>query len=156
MFMMIPAPLRQFRTWSMILLIADGLLNLAGVAINAMSDAHYISAATFGLVNIAFGFAIGAVRLIKQQVTATTDEKKELIAHAIEQPVKPGQRDVTAVIVQADKPAPPSPAENTERLKTFIEMTTQRMVEKALTEAAQTKVKKRRKHHVAPVTVDAP
>lgn len=104
---LVPAPLRQFKTWSMLLLIVDGLLNLAGVMINSLSDAHYISAGTFGIVNIAMGFLIGAVRLVKQQVTATTEEKTALIEGAVAQPITPGHKDVTAdvqPVAEAIKP----------------------------------------------------
>lgn len=154
MFMMIPAPLRQFKTWSMILLILDGLLNLAGVMINSLSDAHYISPATFGIVNIVFGFVIGAVRFVKQELSVTTTEKKELIAAAADNPVKPGHQDVTAVVVKTGETPtvaqPPTPAENTERLKVFIEMTVGLAIKAALAERDKAR-KRRSKREVAKI-----
>lgn len=96
---LVPAPMRQFQTASMCLLIAAGIFDLAVVLVQSLSDAHAISSQTLALINAGLAFATGAVRMVRQQIASTTSEKVELIAAAAAQPVHPGQLDVVASIV---------------------------------------------------------
>lgn len=95
---LVPAPSRVFKTYSMWLLIATGVFDLAVVMIKTMTDLHVIGAETALTVNAVMVFLTGVVRLIQQNISTTTDQKVALVESAAEQPMKPGEAPVSVEI----------------------------------------------------------
>lgn len=91
---LVSAPGRQFRTYSMWLVIIGGVFDLGIVLANTLSADHLISATTLALVNAVLAFAVGTVRLIQQQVPFTTEQKVDALTDLAQQPMKSGETPV--------------------------------------------------------------
>lgn len=91
---LIPAPGRQFKTVSMILLILIGAFDLSLVLLQTLADVHMITVAQLAVANAAAVFTVGVVRLVHQQVAYTTSEKVEAVEAVAAQPVLPGHVEV--------------------------------------------------------------
>jgi hypothetical protein len=85
----VAAPARTFKTYSTWLAIAVVLFDGAGGLLETFSSMHLISAATFAAVNAVLVALIPVVKLIKQQLTVTPDQKAAIVADAQAMPVKP-------------------------------------------------------------------
>lgn len=94
----VPAPARVFKTYSMWLLIATGVFDLAVVMLKTMTDLHVIGAETALVINAVMVFLTGVVRLINQQIPASTEQKVALVESAASQPMKPGETPVSVEI----------------------------------------------------------
>ncbi len=90
----VPAPSRVFKTWSMLLLMADGIFNLASVAANTLSEAQIIGHETSIIINTVFVFLIGASRFVAQNIQMTTKQKHDVVKAAAAQPMKPGSANI--------------------------------------------------------------
>lgn len=101
---LIPAPMRQFKTASMILVVIVGVLNLGVVLLAALAGLEVITIKGLAVGNAVLMFVIGSVRLVHQQVAMTTDQKVDMLDDVSAQPVHAGQADVAAVLV----PLPPA------------------------------------------------
>lgn len=102
---LVPAPARQFKTWSMILIIALGSADAAYLLISAFGDLELLSKQAVLAINAAIAFLIVPVRLIQQHIPATTEEKQDLVAVAAAQPLHRGEEPV---VVQVDNVTVPS------------------------------------------------
>jgi hypothetical protein len=107
---LIPAPGRAFRTWSMWLLIATGIFDLAVLLLKTLTDLHVMTAETVLIVNAVLAFATGVVRLIQQQIALTTEQKVAVIESAASQPMKPGEENVAVKIDGETVPSTPQAA----------------------------------------------
>lgn len=85
---LVPVPRRQFKTWSMWILIAIGVINLAGILANALNAVDIFSPKVFLVVNSVLAFLGGVAKLIQQHIEVTPEEKEELITAAVTLPVK--------------------------------------------------------------------
>lgn len=100
---LIAAPMRQFKTWSMLLLMAAGIFDLAVVLLKTLSDLHVMSTETFGAINAVLVFLIGAARFVHQQIEMTTTQKVAAIKSVAAQPVKEGEAEVQAAVRRIPK-----------------------------------------------------
>lgn len=91
---LVPVPIRQFKTWSMWILIAITALNFAGVIANYLNNRSIFSPETFALVNGSLAFLGTIAKLIQQQIKVTSEQKLELIEAAAATPVKTGEVDI--------------------------------------------------------------
>jgi hypothetical protein len=91
---LIPAPARQFKTWSLILVIITGAGDLAIVMVNTLSADHVIGATTLAVSNAALMFAVGLSRFVAQQIPFTTEQKVDALTVMAQQPMKPGEAPV--------------------------------------------------------------
>lgn len=108
---MIAAPSRQFRTWSMWLLIATGMFDLTVLFLKSLGDLHVMSAETLAIINAVLVFITGAVRFILQNIPATTEQKTDLVAMAAAQPMKSGEASVAVKIDDVTVPSNPKEKE---------------------------------------------
>lgn len=90
----VPAPSRQFKTYSMILGIVIGSFDAFLLLMNAFSDMHIMNPTTALAVNAVLGFLIVPAKLIMQNIPATTEQKVDIVASAASQPMKAGYSDV--------------------------------------------------------------
>lgn len=104
---LIPAPMRQFRTYSMLLVIGTGVLNLGVILTHTLSELHVVSATNLAIIDAVLMFVIGTVRMIQQQVTTTTQEKVAIVEFAAAQPMAPKQPNVVVEIEGAVVPQVP-------------------------------------------------
>ena len=99
----------------MILLMADGIFNLAQVAANTLYEAQLVGHDAYIIVNTAFVFLIGASRFVAQNIAMTTKQKHDVVKAAAAQPMKKGSANVQ---VKIDKIIAPSTPQGTEDAKT--------------------------------------
>lgn len=85
---LVAAPARTLRTYSTWLAIAVVLFDSAGGLLETFSSVHLISATTFAAVNAVLVALIPVVKIIKQQLTVTPDQKAAIVADAQATPVK--------------------------------------------------------------------
>jgi hypothetical protein len=95
---LIPAPSRQFRTVSMVLLVLIGSADLIIGLLAFLGDIHVLTAPQLALANTVAVTLVGFARLIHQQVAMTREQKVETIAAVAAQPMAPGETDVSVRI----------------------------------------------------------
>jgi hypothetical protein len=88
----------------MLLGVFIGSFDALMLMMNTFSDIHLLSPTQVLAVNAVLGFLIVPAKLIKQEITATTEQKVELINAAAAQPIAAGQPDVTARVVTVPPP----------------------------------------------------
>lgn len=104
----VAAPSRQFKTYTMILGILMGSSNSFFIMLDALGKADVLSVKTVLIVNAVLGFLIVPAKLIYQNISATTEQKVDIVASAASQPIKDGEKDV---VVKIDKVTVPSTPE---------------------------------------------
>lgn len=104
---LVPAPGRQFKTWSMLLAIAIGSFDSLMLLLKVFADIHWLSAEQLLAINAMLTFLLVPLKLLQQYIPITTEQKVELIETAAAQPVKPGHEDVgiTPVVIDTPRPA---------------------------------------------------
>jgi len=102
---MIPAPSRVLKQYSTWILIAIGLFDLAHVMLSGMADIHVLSTQQLALANMVLAFCSGAAKLIQQNISATAEQKVEIVERATAIPMKKGEIDPEITI---DVAAPPT------------------------------------------------
>lgn len=166
MFMQIvPAPLRQFKTASMILGIVIGSFNALTAMLAVFANIHWLTMNQVIGINAVLGFLIVPAKLWQQQITATTSEKKELFDAVDKQPIKAGQQDVkvelikTAGVPPTVETPPVVPAQPTKPVIT-MEMLS-KLIDDRMAAGFERRDKaharrRKAKPHVVPVSRDAP
>lgn len=102
---LVPAPSRQFKTFSMWLGIAIGSIDALLLLVQAIGDLHLVSMTTVLAINALLGFLIVPAKLILQNIPVTTTEKLDLVATAAAQPMKAEEADVAVHVNGAPVPA---------------------------------------------------
>ena len=82
------APGRQFKTYSMWLLIITGLFDLAVVMLKTLADLHVMSMETLAIVNAVLVFLTGAAKLVLQNIEVSEEQKAAIVDSALSLPVK--------------------------------------------------------------------
>ena len=100
---LVPAPGRQFRTYSMLLAIALGSFDALLLLIKVFTDVHVISTETALLVNGILTFMLVPLRLLQQYIPLTTEQKMDMIDSASWQPVRDGYRDVQVKVIEVER-----------------------------------------------------
>jgi hypothetical protein len=88
---LVPAPLRQFRTYSMLLGIFIGSFDALVFLLKTFGDIHLMSPTAVLAVNAVLGFLIVPAKLIAQNLSATPAQKEEIVAAAESLPTKEPQ-----------------------------------------------------------------
>lgn len=107
---LVPAPGRQFKTASMILIILLGSADAIYLLLNTFGDLEILSKQAVLAINATIAFLIVPVRLIKQNIAATTDQKTAIVEFAAAAPMAPGEENVEVKIDNAIVPSVPVPA----------------------------------------------
>lgn len=94
----VPAPSRQFKTYSMLLGIFIGSFDALVLLLKTFGDIHIMSPTTVLAVNAVLGFLIVPAKLILQNIPATNEQKKDMVEHVASQPMQPGESDVSVKI----------------------------------------------------------
>lgn len=98
----VPAPSRQFKTYSMILAIVIAALDAGVLIVKALTDVHILTPEQLAAINAVLAALIVPAKLIAQQIPATTEQKQDLIAGAAALPVKAGHDDVQVAVTPID------------------------------------------------------
>lgn len=106
----VPAPGRQFKSFSMILGLFIGSFNALALLLQVVGSAHVLSAQTVLLINGVLAFLIVPAKLLQQQLAVTTDQKIAIIAAAASLPMAEGHADVQTQVDGSTLPAAPQPA----------------------------------------------
>jgi hypothetical protein len=94
----VPAPGRQFRTYTMILAIVLGSFDSFFLLIKAFSDLHMMEPTTALAINAIATFVMVPLKLIQQNLAVTTAQKEDLIQAAAKTPVHTGQADIAVIL----------------------------------------------------------
>jgi hypothetical protein len=95
---LVAAPGRTLKTYSTILAIAIAALDAAVLIAQQLTDLHIMTAEHLAALNGVLAALIVPLKLIKQEIPATTEEKQDLVAQAAQIPVKPGHEDVVVAV----------------------------------------------------------
>ena len=105
MIALVPAPLRQFKTYTMLLGIAIGSFDALLALIEAFGDLQVMSHSAVLVTNAVLAFLIVPAKLIAQSVPATAAEKIELVQAAAAQPLKSTEpTDVSVHVFESASP----------------------------------------------------
>jgi hypothetical protein len=96
--MLVAAPSRQFKTYSMWIAIALGVFDLTHAFLVTLHDTQLVSDRAFVWINAIVPFVIALAKLVRQQIEMTAADKEDLIVAAAAQPTKPGEPIVTATV----------------------------------------------------------
>lgn len=104
----VAAPGRVFKTWSMILVIALGSADALYLLVSTFGELEFLSKQAVLAVNAVIAFLIVPIRLIKQNIPATTDQKIAVVAAAAAQPVHAGEQNIEVKVDEAVLPSTPA------------------------------------------------
>ena len=107
----VPAPGRQFKTWSMIIVIALGSVDAAYLLLSTFGQMDLLSKEAVLAINAVIAFLIVPVRLIQQNIPATTEQKIAVVAAAAAQPVHAGESNIEVKVDEAVLPSTPTQKE---------------------------------------------
>ena len=105
----VAAPLRQFKTYSMILGMVIASFDSIVLLFEVLADTEVLSVKSVLLINAILGVLIVPAKLILQNISVTTKQKVAIVAASASQPIKKGSKDVA---VKIDKFTVPSTPEN--------------------------------------------
>lgn len=112
---LVPAPGRQFKTYSMWLGIAIGSVDALLLLVKAFGDLHLLSTTAVLAINAVLAFLIVPAKLVFQSIPVTTSEKVDLVTTAAALPMKAEEPNVEVQINVAPLPDTPAPPPSHER-----------------------------------------
>lgn len=109
---LVAAPMRQMRTYTMWIGIFIGSYDALELLLKTFGDVHLLSPTAILAINAFLGFLIVPAKLILQNIPATTEQKKDIVAAAASQPMKEGQRNPEVKIDKVVAPSTPEGMKN--------------------------------------------
>lgn len=104
---LIAAPLRQFKTWSMILTIFLASSGLIIAMVQTFGEIELLSSTAVAGIVAFIATAAGISRLILQNIPVTTEQKTAIVAMAASQPMQADEKNVMVKIDNAIFPSTP-------------------------------------------------
>lgn len=101
---LVAAPARQFKTYSMWLAIAIAAIDAAILVAKQLGELQVVTAEHIAALNAVLGALIVPLKLIRQQIPATTEQKEDLVVQAAATPVQDGHDDVVVAVGVGDAP----------------------------------------------------
>jgi len=105
---LVPAPMRQFRTYSMWLGIFIGSFDAVVLLLKTFADLHIMEPNTLLVINAVLGFLIVPAKLVLQNIPATTEQKTAMIEGSASQPIAAGFSNVEVKVDDRVVPSEPS------------------------------------------------
>lgn len=103
----VAAPLRQFKTYSMLLGLFIGGFNSIVAMVETLGTVDVFSNKTVLVINAILGMLIVPAKLILQNISVTTEQKVAIVAASASQPIKEGSKDVAVKIDKLTVPSAP-------------------------------------------------
>lgn len=103
----VAAPLRQFKTYSMILGMLIAGFDSIVLMFEVLADTEVLSVKAVLLINAILGLLIVPAKLILQNISVNTQQKIAIVAASAAQPIKKGSKDVAVKIDKFTVPSTP-------------------------------------------------
>ena len=107
MIQIVAAPMRQMKTYSMLLGILIGSFDAFVLLMGTFADIHILSPQAVLGINAVLGFLIVPAKLILQNIPATTEQKTAIVEAAAAQPIEEGHPNVKVKVDEVVVPNNP-------------------------------------------------